>query len=59
MTAVENCPEAGGATYMLGIYKIPMARMWLTTTDKNPDVRVKKKKWQKCHCRDNGVCGVK
>ena len=31
---MENCPGAGGATYMPGVYKIPMVRMWLTTTDK-------------------------
>ena len=41
---VENCPEVGGVVYRPGVYKMPMARMWLTTTDKNPNVWVKKKR---------------
>jgi hypothetical protein len=59
MTAVENCPEVGGAIYRSGVYKIPMARMRLTAADKSPNVKVKKKKRQKCRYRENGVCGVK
>lgn len=31
---VESCPEVDGAVYRSGVYKILMARMWLTTTDK-------------------------
>ena len=27
MTAVESYPEVGGATYMPGVYKLPMVRM--------------------------------
>jgi len=40
---VESCPEVDGAVYRSGVYKILMARMWLTTTDKNPNESVKKK----------------
>jgi hypothetical protein len=52
VTDVENCPEVGGAVYRSGFYKVSMARMWLTTTDKSPNVRVEKKKRQKCRCRE-------
>ena len=37
---MESCPEVDSAVYRSGVYKILMARMWLTTTDKNPNVKV-------------------
>ena len=40
---VESCPEVDGAVYRSGVYKMPMTRMWLTTTDESPNVWVKKK----------------
>ena len=44
MTDVEICPEVGGAVDRPGVYKMPMARMWLTATDEGPKEMVKKKK---------------
>ena len=40
---VESCPEVDSAVYRSGVYKMPMTRMWLTTTDESPNVWVKKK----------------
>lgn len=42
---VESYPEVDGAVYRSGVYKMPMTRMWLTTTDESPNVWVKKNKW--------------
>jgi hypothetical protein len=40
---VESRPEVDGAVDRPGVYKVPMVRMWLTTTVESPNEAVKKK----------------
>ena len=57
---MESRPEVGGATYMPVVYKMPMVRMLLNTTDVNSEcTSLNRDTLEMAWLSIDSVCGVK